>query len=93
MDQIADENYFFKNSKIITCQKELQCLIYQTIINRFKDKIKEEENLLEYYIKRNYSHATIDRQKVRIDTLTVLTNELIDIQNGIKKNIGSEDND
>lgn len=93
INKMADENQFLKNSETILNQKELQCLIYQTIINRYKAKIRDEESLLEYYEKTNYSHATIDRQRIRINTLEVLTNELIDIQNGIKKNIGSEDND
>ena len=93
LNKLFDENQFLKNSETILNQKELQCLIYQTIINRYKAKIRDEESLLEYYEKTNYSHATIDRQRIRINTLEVLTNELIDIQNGIKKNIGSEDND
>lgn len=93
INKMADENQFLKNSETILNQKELQCLIYQTIINLYKAKIRDEESLLEYYEKRNYSHATIDRQRVRINTLEVLTNELINIQYGIKKNIGSEDND
>lgn len=88
LNELNDENQFLKNSEIITDQKELQCLIYQTIINRYKAKIRDEESLLEYYEKRNYSHATIDRQRVRINTLEVLTNELINIHDGIKKNMG-----
>ena len=93
INKMADENQFLKNSEIILGQKELQCLIYQTIINRYKAKIRDEESLLEYYEKRNYSHATIDRQRVRIDTLEVLTNELINIHDGIKKNMGGAEYD
>lgn len=87
LNKLFDENQFLKNSETILNQKELQCLIYQTIINRYKAKIRDEESLLEYYEKRNYSHATIDRQKVRIDTLNVLTKELIEIQKGIKNKL------
>ena len=93
LNELNDENQFLKNSEIITDQKELQCLIYQTIINRYKAKIRDEERLLEYYEKRNYSHATIDRQRVRINTLEVLTNELINIHDGIKKNMGGAEYD
>lgn len=93
LNELNDENQFLKNSEIITDQKELQCLIYQTIINRYKAKIRDEESLLEYYEKRNYSHATIDRQRIRINTLEVLTNELINIQDGIKKNMGGAEYD
>lgn len=88
INKMADENHFLKNSETVLDQKKLQCLIYQTIINLYKSKIRDEESLLEYYEKRNYSHATIDRQRVRINTLEVLTNELINIQDGIKKNMG-----
>jgi len=93
LNELNDENQFLKNSEIITDQKELQCLIYQTIINRYKAKIRDEESLLEYYEKRNYSHATIDRQRVRINTLELLTNELINIHDGIKKNMGGAEYD
>ena len=93
INKMADENQFLKNSETILNQKELQCLIYQTIINLYKAKIRDEESLLEYYEKRNYSHATIDRQRVRIDTLEVLTNELINIHDGIKKNLGGAEYD
>lgn len=93
LNKLFDENQFLKNSETILNQKELQCLLYQTIINRYKAKIRDEESLLEYYEKTNYSHATIDRQRIRINTLEVLTNELINIHDGIKKNMGGAEYD